>query len=68
MSFECIALPDGGRMLTYTDVTDHVHAIEQLRELATVDDLHSFAIEMPAHHGMSLLVDGLPTPRGEAGK
>ena len=26
-------------MLTYTDVTDHVHAIEQLRELATVDDL-----------------------------
>jgi len=39
LSFECIALPDGGRMLTYTDVTDHVHAIEQLRELATVDDL-----------------------------
>ena len=24
--------------------------------LATVDDLHSFAVEMPAHHGMSLLV------------
>lgn len=39
LSFECIALPDGGRMLTYTDVTDHVHAMEQLRELATVDDL-----------------------------
>ena len=39
LSFECIALPDGGRMLTYTDVTEHVHAIEQLRELATVDDL-----------------------------
>lgn len=38
LSFECIALPDGGRMLTYTDVTEHVHAIEQLRELATVDD------------------------------
>ncbi|ART72017.1 maltose alpha-D-glucosyltransferase [Mycobacterium dioxanotrophicus] len=38
------------------------------KPLATVDDLHSFAIEMPAHHGMSLLVDGLPTPRGEAGK
>jgi trehalose synthase len=29
------------------------------KHLATVDDLHSFAIEMPAHHGMSLLVDGL---------
>ena len=39
LSFECIALPDGGRMLTYTDATEHVHAIEQLRELATVDDL-----------------------------
>ncbi|ORA33671.1 maltose alpha-D-glucosyltransferase [Mycobacterium aquaticum] len=38
------------------------------KHLATVDDLHSFAIEMPAHHGMSLLVDGLPTPRGEAAK
>ena len=25
--------------------------------LATVDDLHSFAVEMPAHHGMSLLVE-----------
>lgn len=38
------------------------------KALATVDDLHSFAIEMPAHHGMSLLVDGLPTPRGEVGQ
>jgi hypothetical protein len=38
------------------------------KTLATVDDLHSFAIEMPPHHGMSLLVDGLPTPRSEAGK
>jgi trehalose synthase len=25
--------------------------------LATVDDLHSFAVELPAHHGMSLLVE-----------
>ncbi len=25
--------------------------------IATVDDLHSFAVEMPAHHGMSLLVE-----------
>lgn len=24
---------------------------------ATVDDLHSFTVEMPAHHGMSLLVE-----------
>lgn len=31
------------------------------KPLATVDDLHSFAVEMPAHHGMSLLV-------GEAGE
>ena len=28
------------------------------KALATVDDLHSFAVEMPPHHGMSLLVDG----------
>ena len=26
------------------------------KPLATVDDLHSFAVEMPAHHGMALLV------------
>ena len=25
--------------------------------VATVDDLHSFAVEMPTHHGMSLLVE-----------
>ncbi|GAA1647843.1 trehalose synthase [Mycolicibacterium murale] len=25
--------------------------------IASVDDLHSFAVEMPAHHGMSLLVE-----------
>src|SRR6478736_3547591 len=25
--------------------------------IATVDDLHSFAVEMPPHHGMSLLVE-----------
>ncbi|MET0994837.1 MAG: maltose alpha-D-glucosyltransferase [Mycobacterium sp.] len=29
---------------------------------ATVDDLHSFAVELPPHHGMSLLVD---TPDAE---
>ncbi|MDF2825260.1 MAG: trehalose synthase [Mycobacterium sp.] len=27
------------------------------KQIATVDDLHSFAVEMPAHHGMSLLVE-----------
>lgn len=27
------------------------------KAFATVDDLHSFAVEMPAHHGMSLLVE-----------
>lgn len=27
---------------------------------ATVDDLHSFTVEMPAHHGMSLLVEVTP--------
>jgi hypothetical protein len=26
------------------------------KAVATVDDLHSFAVEMPPHHGMSLLV------------
>ncbi|CAN5239802.1 maltose alpha-D-glucosyltransferase [soil metagenome] len=27
------------------------------KPIAHVDDLHSFAVEMPAHHGMSLLVE-----------
>jgi trehalose synthase len=27
------------------------------KPIASVDDLHSFAVEMPAHHGMSLLVE-----------
>ena len=26
------------------------------KPLGTVDDLHSFAVELPPHHGMSLLV------------
>lgn len=33
------------------------------KAFATVDDLFSFAVEMPAHHGMSLLVEA---PAGEA--
>jgi diguanylate cyclase (GGDEF)-like protein len=36
---ECAALPDGGRMLTYADISDLVHASDRLRELATIDDL-----------------------------
>ncbi len=30
------------------------------KHIAHVDDLHSFAVEMPAHHGMSLLVQRQP--------
>lgn len=37
--FMCTALPDGGRMLTYTHVTDLVRHAEELRTLATVDSL-----------------------------
>lgn len=40
------------------------------KPFARVDDLHSFAVEMPPHHGMSLLieaeVDGVETPCGDA--
>ena len=39
LKFECIALPDGGRMLTYADISQFVQTAEQLRELATIDDL-----------------------------
>jgi trehalose synthase len=41
------ALPPGA--LVSDMFTGHV--------FATVDDLHSFTVEMPAHHGMSLLVE-----------
>ncbi len=30
------------------------------KSIATVDDLHSFAVEMPPHHGMSLLIEAAP--------
>ena len=33
--------------------------------LATVDDLHSFTVEMPPHHGMSLLVEAPPEEESE---
>jgi diguanylate cyclase (GGDEF)-like protein len=35
----CKVLPDGGRMLTFADVTELVRTAEQLHTLATVDDL-----------------------------
>jgi diguanylate cyclase (GGDEF)-like protein len=34
---QCALLPDGGRMLTYTDVTDLVRHAEELERLATTD-------------------------------
>jgi diguanylate cyclase (GGDEF)-like protein len=39
LKFECKALSDGGRMLTYADISDLVHTADQMRELATLDDL-----------------------------
>lgn len=35
------------------------------KEIAHVDDLHSFTVEMPAHHGMSLLVERPPVADAE---
>jgi hypothetical protein len=31
-----------------------------------VDDLHSFTVELPAHHGMSLLVEAVPEESADA--
>ncbi len=39
LNFEAKILPDGGRMITFDDITDLVQAADQLRVLATVDDL-----------------------------
>jgi diguanylate cyclase (GGDEF)-like protein len=39
LKFKCKALPDGGRMMSFEDITGFVNAIEQLRELAAIDDL-----------------------------
>jgi diguanylate cyclase (GGDEF)-like protein len=36
---KCKPLPDGGRMLVYTDVTDLVQQADKLKELATVDGM-----------------------------
>jgi diguanylate cyclase (GGDEF)-like protein len=38
---QCAMLPDGGRMLTYTDVTDLVRHAEDLERLATTDGMTS---------------------------
>jgi trehalose synthase len=43
-------LPPGG----------HVMDMFTGKSVGTVDDLHSFAVEMPRHHGMSLLVEAPP--------
>ena len=43
--FKCIALPDGGRMLTYTDVTDLTRQSDELRALrAALDQIDHGAI------------------------
>lgn len=36
---QCVALPDGSRMLTFADISELVNAAEKLRVLATTDDL-----------------------------
>jgi diguanylate cyclase (GGDEF)-like protein len=37
--FQCKVLPDGGRMLTYVDVTDLVRSADQFKEQATTDSM-----------------------------
>ena len=39
MRFRCTALPDGGRLLSYANVSDLVHNADRLEELATTDSL-----------------------------
>jgi diguanylate cyclase (GGDEF)-like protein len=39
LRFECKPLPGGRRMMTFTDISDLVHTADQLRDLATIDDL-----------------------------
>ncbi|BBZ36141.1 maltose alpha-D-glucosyltransferase [Mycolicibacterium confluentis] len=39
----------------------HVSDMFSGKSLATVDDLHSFAVDMPPHHGLALLVEA-PEP------
>jgi diguanylate cyclase (GGDEF)-like protein len=39
LKFRCKALPDGGRLMTFDEITDFVRTAELLRELAGVDEL-----------------------------
>ena len=39
LNFQSQVLPDGGRMLTFDDITSFVDVADRLRVLATVDDL-----------------------------
>jgi diguanylate cyclase (GGDEF)-like protein len=39
LKFGCKALPDGGRLMTFDDISGFVRAAEQLRELADIDEL-----------------------------
>jgi diguanylate cyclase (GGDEF)-like protein len=39
IKFECIPLPQGGRMLTYADQTELVRAVEQLEAVVNIDHL-----------------------------
>lgn len=41
LRFECKRLSGGRRMMTFTDISDFVHTADQLRDLATTDDLTS---------------------------
>jgi diguanylate cyclase (GGDEF)-like protein len=54
LQFECITLPDGGRMLTYADISELVHTADQLRELATIDDL----TKLPNRRQFLMSLDG----------
>src|SRR5262249_47872556 len=39
LKFKCKLLADGGRVMSFEDITGFVNAIDQLRELAAIDDL-----------------------------
>ena len=39
LKFRCKALPDGGRLMTFDDISDFVRTAELLRELAGLDEL-----------------------------
>jgi trehalose synthase len=43
----------------------HVMDMFTGKTVGTVDDLHSFAVEMPRHHGMSLLVEATEVDESE---